>query len=818
MIVFCRDKRRRERVLQTPGINGIDYLEVLGPAGCGTQLAITFLKDARSLTLTPDNMALSGDTSLRVTSILPVTNDQPLTITVVLSSTGDFSPYSFALVTSPTNTAPPPGIDPQLSTLSFSFKAGCPSPVDCQATVCCPSTPAAAPDIHYLARDYDGFRQAMLDRMAALVPEWKETHAADPGITLIEALSYAADRISYLQDAVNTEAYVGTARSRISLRRHARLVDYRVQEGSNARAWVCLTTSIDGLLVPAGTQIYPAVPGLTPSIDPDSYAAATLTASTEPVFENLTDAVLYVEQKQMNFYTWSDAQCCLPAGVTAAELDGVYPTLKKGDVLIFEEIVGPLTGDAADADPAHRWAVRLTGANTSDQNGKPLQDPVNNRLLTHIEWQAADALPFPLCLSSVTDAEHGSQPLSSVSVARGNIVAVDQGQWIVNESLGPVPQPPPAPAAGQGCNCAESSEAVLTRPRFRPVLANRPLTFAVPYDAGAPASSFLAPEVSAAAAQITLTSDDGSTWLPLPDLLEKDGEYCGFVPEIEADSTAHLRFGDGTYGASPAPGLTFSATYRIGNGASGNVGHDTLAHILFSGPGITSVRNPLAAAGGADPESMEHIRQVAPFSFQSQLRCVTANDYGDMAAVMPGVAEAKGTMRWTGSWYTAFASIEPDRTQSAELGVTLQQSVKAGLNKLRMLGTDLVVEPARLVGIRIGLNICVAPSYFQGDVYAAIWKVLVVGDPCTGTLGLLNSANFQFGETVYASPIIAAAQHVTGVVSVALSTFERMDAPAPAWLAPPTQLTMGRLEIPRCDNDANHADRGQLVLTMDGGK
>ncbi len=39
MIAFCQDKRRRDLVLQTPGLNGIDYLEVLGASGCGKQLA-----------------------------------------------------------------------------------------------------------------------------------------------------------------------------------------------------------------------------------------------------------------------------------------------------------------------------------------------------------------------------------------------------------------------------------------------------------------------------------------------------------------------------------------------------------------------------------------------------------------------------------------------------------------------------------------------------------------------------------------------------------------------------------------------------------
>ena len=46
MIYFCAQKNRRELVVQHAGLNGIDYLEVLGSPGCGTQLAVTFLKDA----------------------------------------------------------------------------------------------------------------------------------------------------------------------------------------------------------------------------------------------------------------------------------------------------------------------------------------------------------------------------------------------------------------------------------------------------------------------------------------------------------------------------------------------------------------------------------------------------------------------------------------------------------------------------------------------------------------------------------------------------------------------------------------------------
>ena len=44
--IFCSDNRRRDLVLATANLNGIDYVEVMGAAGCGTRLAVTFLKDA----------------------------------------------------------------------------------------------------------------------------------------------------------------------------------------------------------------------------------------------------------------------------------------------------------------------------------------------------------------------------------------------------------------------------------------------------------------------------------------------------------------------------------------------------------------------------------------------------------------------------------------------------------------------------------------------------------------------------------------------------------------------------------------------------
>ena len=91
--------------------------------------------------------------------------------------------------------------------------------------------------------------------MALLLPDWRERNPADLGITLVELLAYVGDQLSYQQDAVATEAYLNSARKRVSLQRHARLVDYFVHNGTNARVWVQLTSEADLVIVPEKTQI-----------------------------------------------------------------------------------------------------------------------------------------------------------------------------------------------------------------------------------------------------------------------------------------------------------------------------------------------------------------------------------------------------------------------------------------------------------------------------------------------------------------------------------------------------------------------------------
>ena len=825
MTYFCSQKNRRALVLDHPTLNGIDYLEVCSTepgCDCGKLLNVTFLKDVRSLNLSTTQIKLTGGasnlTQVSIASLQPISADNPKLLTIELNQPGDFSTYTLALIADAATADPPVGIDPQLATMDFSFKANCPTASDCLATTCCPPEQHPESDINYLAKDYESFRQVILDRMAVLCPTWNEPHASDTGVALVETIAYLADHLSYQQDAAATEAYIGTARSRISMRRHAKLVDYLIGEGSNARTWVYFNVLGFGVSLPAGTRVFPSIPGLSASISTNSSSAQLLTNNAALAFATMQQATLYEDQNEIYVYTWSDTDCCLAPGATQATLLGTHQSLQPGSVLLFEEILGPQTGDAEDADPQKRWAVRLIAVQTLDFQNQVLLDPLNEKPITNVWWAAEDALPFPLCISSTTDLLHGSKPVINVSVARGNIVPADHGTWVPWEDLGEVPAPPESPIATGSCSCDSNSDIQQTLPRFFPQLSSNPLTFAYPLDAGVAASNLLTPSSSAVShpiPQIQVQDDQLHDWPILTDLLSTPATSRGVVLEIESDNTVFLRFGDGQYGMAAETGTAFRAKYRIGNGTTGNIGRDTLGHVLTDVTGITQVRNPIAAAGGVDPESVTHIRQQAPFAFRSQLRAVTEDDYAVMTVQDPAILEAKGTMRWTGSWYTAFVSV--DATSGTGPTPTLIASTKQRLNLLRMAGVDLEVEGAILVGLRIVMQICVDAQHFQSDVRNALLHLFISGDQCNGKPGLLNPQNFTFGQTIYASPLIAAAQAVEGVSSVTLTTFQRMDDPSSDGTAS-GYLTMGRLEIARCDNDPDRLDHGLFTLNLDGGK
>jgi hypothetical protein len=604
---------------------------------------------------------------------------------------------------------------------------------------------------------------------------------------------------------VATEAYLGTARRRTSVRRHARVLDYVMHEGCNARTWVQIKVASEAapfcflpqlqLLAGAG-----AMTVLCPASS--DYQQAVQQGAM--VFETLHAITPYATHNTLAIYTWGAPDFYLPAGSTQATLQDVmvdgqrHVALQPGDVLIFEEVKDPQTGQLI-VDKTRRTrhhAVRLTRVDvTADPLGGQLRqtgstDPVP---LVEIAWGLADALPYDFVVSR----QVGYTTYDGISVARGNIVLADHGQTITSEGLVPPEVPALAP--------------------YRPQVPHNNLTYRVPYNHDQartqPAAAATSQDVAAALPSITLTDATGQAWTARHDLLDSNHAERAFVVEMDNDRRATLRFGDGILGAAPPVGTRFTVRYRIGNGLQGNVGRETMAHLVTTtDPSlITQVRNLLPAQGGTEPEALEQVRTNASYAFRTQERCVIEADYAAVAERHPEVRQARASRQWTGSWHTVFVAV--DRQGNKPVDDAFRQALWAFMQPYLLADADLDIRPPRFVPLEIVLAVWITPEHFPSTVKQRLLEVFSNVDVPTGPRGFFHPDNISFGQAIYQSQIVACARQIPGVVRVEVQRFRRWRQPDRGELAQGF-IAIGPLEIARLDNNPNAPEYGEMSFTV----
>ncbi len=894
----CSVPARREKLRQAGTLNGIDYVEV---GDDGTSLCVHLFGEIPQ-GLGVANVRISGGdriTGLRVLSVNPELEPElhdDACLRVVLDREGDHTAYCLCLVDAAsgrdaTGWIAYPGFDPRYACVALHFRLGCAKTQDCADEMPCVQAPLPAPEINYLAKDYASFRQLFLDRIALDLPAWQERHVPDIGIALVETLAYTADYLSYYQDAVATEAYLGTARRRISVRRHARLVDYRMHEGCNARAFVALNSNanlslpLDNLLllVPPPGQMNPR-PGVIDASQLDA-ARAQGALRFEPMpLDGATTLDVVAAHSAIGLHTWGDEMCCLPRGSTRATLVDTRPAaastapasgdpasvtiakaperrlkLQRGDLLIFEEVLGPQTGKPADADPAHRHAVRLTDVQTS-------VDPLDGSLLLEVAWDACDALPFDLCLSVRTPSPDCAR-LQDVSLARGNVLLVDHGEHVrgqctstaictpsgddgdypgLTAALAAMPDActrcgalaedcwlVPGSTQYGCCHCDGAVQDVQRPPADTGhVLPDTPLTWAEPLPSGAPVCQLLARDPRRALPQLRVhggalgdvlvagTPDPRWQWQPRYDLLESGPDDRHVVVEIDDDGAAHLRFGDGMLGAQPQAGDFFRAAARIGNGPAGNVGRDSIVWLaLKSGVLLAELqpRNPLPASGGTAPEDLAEVKLYAPGAFRANpLRAIVADDYAMFAARAPELQGAAAALEWSGSWYAADVVVDPLGRETLPAG--LAQRIRHELARFRRIGHDVEVRAACYVPLRVELFVCVLPEFLRAHVETELRDRFSAGLRRDGRPGFFHPDRLRLGAPVFVGGLLAEAQSITGVAHVELRTLARMDGGAQGEVPDDGVLHLAAREIAQLDDDPDHPDHGSIAFTLGGGR
>jgi len=614
-----------------------------------------------------------------------------------------------------------------------------------------PVRPSPQGEADFRGRDFQALRATLLGLVAGRIGDGLQVHPVAETTALVELMAYLGDALSYSQDAVATEAYLATARRRVSVTRHAALLDYRVFEGRSARLWAQLKVDAP-VRLPAGTRLLSRVPGLASRV-----ASADLDGALRAgalVFETCAPVELRPRRTLALARRQHPDGRLAPAATAAVVETADEPPPEPGTLATI--------GPAADAPPGPGHVVRLSAV----------------RHLRHgvlVQWSEQDALPAEVA---------GLAPLC---LRPGNLVLADHGRtlpWTPLQLFGEGPVPwPELPHGNPSMVLAPTPPGGAAPDPPAPPGGRDPADHPTPprEHAAASARALLGADGPTRPAVVLRESQPGWSrlWTQRGSLLDSGPLAADYVVELEEDRTARLRFGDGSYGLAPDPRSAFAVKMRTGSGLDGAIAAGRLAHVLSDDPRVLAVTNPAAAAGAADPEPLSGVRLLAPRTFRSTDRALTAADLIGIARGVSGVADADATIDQTGVGPLARVAIATDDPRLALGGLTAR--VHAAIAPRQPLGVGLQVRGARPLAVAVEAEIAVLAGWSLAALSAEI-DALVRRE-------LLEPSRRRFGMGLYRSQVVSLLAGIPGVLDVTLPRFgwARSDpaAPQPQALLPP---------------------------------
>ncbi len=633
------------------------------------------------------------------------------------------------------------------------------------------------PNIDYTARDFNALRTLILTTVTRRVGTTVTPLTVDEVVALIEEMAYLGDALSYYEDAIATEAYLSTARRRISVYRHAALLNYYMGQGCSARTWIRVQPvddSTESFVLPAGTKLLTALAATDSRVDSRRLPQAL---SAQPlVFETVAPVTV------------------APASQTLLELD---PATHPGKRLQAGATSATVLAPPAKVEPGELVLL----ASTSDSASLVSAADVTGTVMRVQDVTSADGGRVTLTWSpgDAPDAQGLPAGDGDMYLLRGNLVIADHGSTQPWREL-------PAPAAGlaywpllpaTGTTFALQSAADVADPAAPP-------TAGVGYLSAADQLAAAGSQSPLPAVRVCEIGPELREWTVRPSLLDSGPLALDFVVEAEQDGTARLRFGDNTNGMQPGVGVELRVCQRVGGGEAGNVAAGSLRHVCADSPLVAGIVQPVDACGGTDPESLASARQHAPEQFRVNQRAILMSDYEQLAVSLSGgqVVDAAAELASDGAAPVVTVHIHTGSWPGADAG--LLDDVSGALRQCQPLGVDLRVLGAVPCPVTIELEVTLDPGTAVGLAGQQIDSAILAS--------LLAPGTFAFGVSLYRSAVVALVAAVPGVADVTCLRFaftgeERGRREV---------LTPARGQILRLDNNPRVPRNGQITYRLRG--
>jgi len=804
----------RERARDLGSSNGFNQVFVTLDTGATPPRALLEVEFHNANHLTPQMAAaefrITGGTRMRAgdapgqVRVASAIGGSGTALTLEVTPIGDYSTYTLHWLWA--------GADPLFASIPFKFRPGCFN-LNC-APEWDPAEPALEePAIDYLAKDYDSFRHVLITAMMQRVPGWTPTSEADFDQILIDLIAADADELSDYQDRVMNEAYLLTARKRVSIARHARLVDYHVHQGNQATTWLAVRVASD-LLLPREFGVW---------------TGETWNAPGAVIFATTLEKRCFASLNELTPYAWDGGVTAIEAGSTEADLALSPPMTKRNakdlrdllldpavEYLLIQEVLNPETGTIHGRDITARQLLRLLPPGSTPPRAETLHDPVGNSWLVRVRWRQADALKRRYCfLTRCT----GQPPVTGLTLFHGNVVEATHGRPHVTTFRAPGADL--GPADDHLFVSLDEAHYEKTDGGALCPLTRSPLAYLNTAPGG---------EVAPLAALEVSVRGFADLWEEQTDLIESKSDAEHFIVETDEFARSAMRFGNGDNGAQLPENVVVTCRYRVGQGTAGNVGADALTGFDPKAfPTVRAVWNPLDVVNGRDPEPVAEIVRRAPEAYRArQLRAVTLDDYRHRAEEVQGVAHARARYAWTGSLRTVKVAIDPEGT--TVLDPLLRARIARHLEAVRLIGEDLEIRPALYVPLDIHTRLCAHPHYWPEDLRVELEMEFSDGFTADGRKGFFHPDLWTFGQPLYASQIIGRALAVQGVERVLRLSMRRWNPGSGGGLATlvvdpgdlphpvPPKLEVDAFEIIQVATDPDHLEHGRVLFEILGGR
>ncbi len=246
-----------------------------------------------------------------------------------------------------------------------------------------------------------------------------------------------------------------------------------------------------------------------------------------------------------------------------------------------------------------------------------------------------------------------------------------------------------------------------------------------------------------------------------------------YVVRTLPDGNSEIRFGDGVRGARPATGVdNVRATYRYGAGAA-TPPPDSIHQSVRAPRTLAAVRGPVAAVGGADADSPDDLRTLAPASALTIGRAVSIGDFVALARSYPGIVNAAAGWAWDVRGQRAVVKIwvvASGSDPSSSLATWL-----AGQAATDQPVTVVLAGTAPFKALSIDLAIA---ARFDRDTVVTAAKAALF-DPATG---LFAPARQDIGAPLFRSAVTARLHAVPGLAGVTSILIDGV--PMPVGVAP----------------------------------